>query len=95
MTPRWLSSTHKHGVPREEAAYAIVHATVAVIPARSLINSDNGGIVWLYIGPAHGQTVREIEVLVEQFTDGREAVVFHVQPLSAKWSRYRQEHVND
>ena len=35
------------------------------------------GTVWLFIGHPHPQTDREIELLVNVFDDGREAVVFH------------------
>ncbi len=33
----------------------------------------------LFIGPPHGQTGREIEVLVNVYSDGREAVVFQAE----------------
>ena len=72
--------------------YAIAHATfVDTIenPGR------RGGRVELYIGPEHGQTTRELEVLVERFDDGREAVIFHVMGLGSKFKRYREEHSDD
>ncbi|QJU55809.1 hypothetical protein SCB71_01930 [Herbiconiux sp. KACC 21604] len=45
----------------------------------------------LFIGPPHGQTGREIEVLVNVYSDGRQAVVFHAMPLGPKFRRYREE----
>lgn len=54
------------------------------------------GRIRLFIGPRHAQalTEDEVEILVHEFPEqpGREAVVFHVQPLGAKFRRYREEH---
>lgn len=72
--------------------YAIAHATfVDTIEDSGL----RGGRIELYIGPEHGQTARELEVLVERFDDGREAVIFHVMSLGPKFKRYREEHSSD
>ena len=49
------------------------------------------GVVWLYVGHPHAQTDREIEVLVNVYSDGREAVVFHAMDLGPKFTRYREE----
>jgi hypothetical protein len=60
--------------------YAIAHASfVATIEDPGF----RGGRVELYIGPEHDRTVRELEILVERFDDGREAVIFHVM----SWDR--------
>ena len=56
---------------------------------------NRGGRVELYIGPEHDRTVRELEILVERFDDGREAVIFHVMSLGPKFTRYREEHSDD
>lgn len=70
--------------------HAILHATyVAELGA-----SNNGGTVRLYVGPEHPQTDRELEILVNYFTDGREASIFHAMPLGPKIRRYREEHPN-
>ena len=70
--------------------YAILHATyIAELGA-----SIDGGTVRLYIGPEHAQTDRELEILVNQFTDGREASIFHAMQLGPKIRRYREEHLN-
>lgn len=68
--------------------YAIVHANY-----KSRLESEkhDEGDVWLYIGHPHAQTEREIEVLVNGYTDGREAPVFHAMDLGTKFRRYREE----
>lgn len=54
------------------------------------------GQIRVFIGPRHAQalTEDEVQIVVHEFPDqpGREAVIFPVQPLSAKFRRYRQEH---
>jgi hypothetical protein len=68
--------------------WAMLHSSYrAVIPGQSI----DDGTVWLYIGPPHDQTSREIEILVNVYPDGREAVVFHAMPLGPKFRRYREE----
>lgn len=42
----------------------------------------------------HAQTGREIEVLINVYDDGREAVVFHAMGLGPKYRRYREENPN-
>ncbi|WP_148043282.1 hypothetical protein [Flexivirga caeni] len=55
------------------------------------------GHIKLFIGPRHAQAspTEEIEILVHEYPDhpGREAVIFHAQPLSAEYRRYREEHL--
>lgn len=50
----------------------------------------------MFIGPRHAEALAqdEVEILVHEFPDqpGRGAAIFHAQPLSAKFRRYRQEH---
>lgn len=91
MAPRWEPSSDKHGIPRNDQVYAILHATYVA----ELGTSIDGGTVRLYIGPEHAQTDRELEILVNQFTDGREASIFHARQLGPKIRRYREEHPND
>lgn len=62
----------------------------AVLPGESV----DDGTVWLYIGHPHAQTAREIEVLINVYDDGREAVVFHAMDLGSKFRRYREENSN-
>ena len=56
--------------------------------------SIDDGTVWLYIGHPHAQTDREIEVLVNVYADGREALVFHAMDLGPKFRQYREENPN-
>ncbi|WP_298229470.1 hypothetical protein [Gryllotalpicola sp.] len=91
MTPGWTDSTEKHGIPRDDQVYAVVHATYsAKLPDEGSASGD----VWLYIGHPHPQTDREIEILVEVFSDGREALVFHTMELGPKFRRHREENPN-
>lgn len=88
MAPRWAHLADKHGIPRADQIYALINATYTV----ELVNERlDGGAVWLYIGPPHAQTERELELLVNVYNGGREALVFHVMHLSAKYRRYREE----
>lgn len=93
MVPQWRDSAGKHGVARGDAIHAMLNATYDDV----LVNEPRtAGRIRLFIGPRHAQALPadEIEVLVHEFPDhpGREAVIFHVQPLSAKYRRYREEH---
>lgn len=92
MVPQWRSSADKHRVARQDAVHAILHKTYTDVLADE---PRENGQVRLFIGPRHAQALPEdeIEILVHEFPDqpGREAEVFHVSPLSAKFRRYRQE----
>jgi hypothetical protein len=90
MAPRWEPSSDKHGVPRNDQVHAILNASYIA----ELGGSEDGGIVRLYIGPEHAQTDRELEILVNYYTDGREASIFHAMQLGPKIRRYREEHPN-
>lgn len=71
--------------------WAMVHATYrADLPGQS----RDDGMVRLYIGHPHAQTDREIEILVNVYSDGREAVIFHAMELGPKYRRYREENPN-
>lgn len=94
MSPIWTPSTEKHGVSRHDAMYAVINATFIVSLAAHQIAGSHGGVVTVFIGPRHAQTDDELEILVEQFDGGREAIVFHVQPLSSRWRSFREEHNN-
>jgi hypothetical protein len=75
--------------------FAIINASFTLPLAAHHVAGIQGGVVTLFIGPRHAQTEDELEILVEQFDDGREAIVFHVQPLSSRWRSFREEHNND
>lgn len=50
------------------------------------------GRIMLFVGPAHEQTDREPEILVNDFPGtGKEAVVFHAMTLGPKFKRFREE----
>lgn len=55
--------------------------------------SVDDGEVWLYIGHPHAQSLPddEIEVLVNVYSDGREARIFHAMRLGPKFRRFREE----
>jgi hypothetical protein len=68
--------------------WAMLHPTYrAELPGESL----DDGMVQLIIGHPHAQTDREIEMLVNVYSDGREARVFHAMELGPKFRRFREE----
>lgn len=88
MGIQWPASSAKHGIPRQDALYAIRHSVytssrVKVDPTRA--NHPRR----VFIGPAHGQTERLIEVLVE--LRGGDMYVYHVMPLGAYYRRQMEE----
>lgn len=90
MVPQFTASTAKHGWSRQEASYAIVYHSYSDELVEE-VPRHGGTHIALYIGPPHAQSRRELEVLVEHFDDGREAIVFHVMELGSKFRRYREE----
>lgn len=88
MAPVWRDSTDKHGIARADQIYALLHPTYV----REITDPgpDVGRIV-LYIGPPHGQTDRELEILVHHYDDGRDSVIFHAMDLGPKFRRFREE----
>lgn len=89
MAPRWISSSFKHDVSQLDQIRAMAHPSYEVeLPGESL----DDGRVRLYIGRPHEQTDREIEILVNVYADGRQAIVFHAMPLGPKYRRFREEH---
>lgn len=88
--PRWTESADKHGVPRADAVYAIMHATFVGRP-----DPDDPAIV-LYIGPEHAQTERELEILSrDRSGEGRDHLIYHVMPLGPLFRRFREENPNE
>jgi hypothetical protein len=79
----WAASADKHGVPREDALYAMAHAEgmEQVAPgdvSRVTAYPDRQRVV--FVGHPHAQTERYLEVIVAHQA-GR-AVFFHVMPLT-------------
>lgn len=89
MTPHWEPSAFKHGIPKEDQIYAMLHGVF-----RYVIEEDTGhGRLLIIIGPAHPQTNREVEILVRDYpASGREAKVFHAMQLGSLYRRFREEH---
>ena len=72
--------------------WAMLHPSYrASLPGQSI----DDGTVWLYIGLPHAQSSGEVEILVNVYSDGREALVFHAMPLGPKFRRYREENPHD
>lgn len=72
----FLSSADKHGIPREDAVYAMMHhQKSAVIVGRP----EEETVV--YVGHPHGQTERFIEVIAAH-RPPRTIVIFHAMPLT-------------
>lgn len=68
-------SADKHGIPREDALYAIMHAEVS-----AEVEGEPGEVTVLYIGHPHSQTDRYLEVIAAH-RPPRTIVIFHVMPL--------------
>ncbi len=75
MGVEWTSSADKHGIPREDALYAIGHAEGA-----EQIAGIPGEVTTVYVGPPHGQTDRYIEVIAAM-RPPRTLTIIHVKPL--------------
>lgn len=76
MAVTWADSADRHGVPHEDALYAIAHAT-----GTEDVEGRPGWTTTVYVGRPHGQTDRYIEVIVATRLP-REVLVFHVMELS-------------
>ncbi|WP_104081111.1 hypothetical protein [Cryobacterium sp. Y11] len=89
MASKFLDSSEKHGIPRQDIVYAILHANYVRVLEHERVNK---GRIKLYIGHPHGQTDREIEILVHEFPEsGEEALILHVDNLATKFTRFREE----
>ena len=88
MAPKWLDSSKRHGVPKGDQIYAVLNAHFVW----ELQGEAATGRIMLYIGPAHAQTDREVEILVHEFPGtGQEAEIFHAMDLGPKFRRIREE----
>ncbi len=89
MAPKWVGSSERHGIPRADQIYAILNATFEA----ELVGEAQEGRIMLFIGRAHQQTDRELEILVNDFPGtGKDAVVFHAMTLGPKFKRFREEY---
>lgn len=75
MAILYTDSASKHGIPNEDALYAMLNAE-----ASEIVPGYPGETTRVFVGPPHPQTERYIEVLATQ--RGDDVVVFHVMPLS-------------
>ncbi|GMA37783.1 hypothetical protein [Demequina litorisediminis] len=82
MGIEWTASADKHGIPREEAQWAMLHAD-HVETEFGEPRIPGQGAPTLYIGPSRFGT---LEVLVTT-TPPRTVLVFHVMPLRAVTAR--------
>ena len=90
VAPKFLDSSKKHGISKEDTIYAILNANYIRVLEHE---QTDKGLIRLYIGPRHAQTEREVEILVHEFPgSGDDAVIFHVADLGPKYRRYREEH---
>lgn len=76
MGVRWAPSADRHGVPHEDALYAITHAV-----ASEHVVGRPGEVTVVYVGLPHRQAVRYLEVIVA-IRASRDLVVFHAMELS-------------
>ncbi|MGZ0069846.1 hypothetical protein [Microbacterium arborescens] len=76
MAIDYTRSADKHGIPREDALYAMLHAE-----ASAEVDGEPGEVTMVYVGHPHGQTDRYIEVIAAH-RPPRTIVIFHVMPLS-------------
>ncbi len=79
-------------MPRADQVHVLLHPRyTAVLVDEAPVR----GRIVLFIGYAHPQTEREVEILVHEFPDtGEQAVIFHAMELGPKYRRYREEHSN-
>lgn len=76
MTVEWTTSADRHGIPREDALYAMAnHEALAELEGRP----EERTVV--YVGHPHGQTDRYIEVIAAH-REPRTVVVFHAMELT-------------
>ncbi len=76
MGVRFTSSADKHGIPREDSLYAIMHAE-----ASAEVAGEPGETTMVYVGYPHAQTDSYIEVIVAHLPP-RTIVIFHSMTLS-------------
>lgn len=76
MAVTWKPSADRHGIPREDALYAMMHHEVS-----AEIDGEPGETTMVYIGHPHGQTDRYLEVIAA-YRPPRTIEIFHVMPLT-------------
>lgn len=76
MGVEFKASADKHGIPREDSIYAMIHAE-----ASAEVEGEPGETAVVYVGHPHGQTDRYLEVIAAH-QPPRTIVIFHSMPLS-------------
>ncbi|MGC0273462.1 hypothetical protein ACO0LV_10780 [Pseudactinotalea sp. Z1739] len=76
MGVEWTLSADKHGVTREDALYAMMHAE-----ATAEVDGEPGEQTIVYVGHPHEQTDRYLEVIAAH-RPPRTIIIFHVMPLT-------------
>jgi hypothetical protein len=79
MGVEWRDSADKHGVPREEARFAILHAE-----GSGEVDGRPGQETFVYVGRRHEQSLEYLEVIAAHLPP-RTIVVFHVMVLTDKY----------
>lgn len=74
----WTTSAARHAIPRDDAIYVISHPEGSA----ELDSDQPDEQVVVYVGRAHPQTDRRIEVIAAIRPAHRTMVIFHVMELS-------------
>ncbi|SNU02816.1 hypothetical protein SAMN06298212_1713 [Ruaniaceae bacterium KH17] len=85
MGVQFTSSADKHGIPRQDSLYAIMHAE-----ASAEVEGNPDETTMVYVGHPHGQTDSYIEVIAAH-RPPRTIVIFHAMPLSDLFRYLLQE----
>jgi hypothetical protein len=76
MAVEWTASADKHGIPREDALYAIANAV-----GSEEVHGLSGEVTTVYVGHPHPHTARHIEVIAAAIPP-RRLRIFHVSELT-------------
>ena len=79
MAIEFTSSADRHGIPHEDALYAMLHAEAA-----APVEGRPGMVTTVYVGHPHGQTEHYLEVIAE-VNPPRGVRIFHVMDLTDKY----------
>lgn len=80
MAVDFTPSASKHGIPQQDAMYAIANA-ISSAPVKGRDGNKNATI---FVGHPHAHTERYIEVIVE-ITPPRDLKIFHAMKLTDKF----------
>lgn len=83
MTIIFTNSADRHMVPHDDMIYAMLHTSGMQREA------DDGGDLIVFVGRAHAQTDRHLEVIARAV--GGDIVVFHAMELSDSYRHLAQK----